>query len=286
MEDALISPLGLAILSGAGLLSNDGENNQVHVHRTTLVPVSGESTFSYYIGNSGANYTLIPSVSNDVELKEYLMNADEAGNTARDILVKAIDDNSPGTGDEGKTYAVNVIMSQVQLIANSVDPTSEEYTLGDDAPILKKVAAGSTVSVEITDAILAGETFCANAPLYVLKTEQDSSLTNSVVTVTKINTDNNRVILTLDPNANLAASDTMFVDFYVVAANSTTKEIQIDAEHFAGYFYVEADTLFRRQIDGKDCPAIITLPNVKIQSNFSFSLSSSGDPSELMRSAA
>ena len=37
--------------------------------------------------------------------------------------------------------------------------------------------------------------------------------------------------------------------------------------------------MFRRQIDGKDMPAIITLPNVKIQSNFSIAMASSGDPS-------
>ena len=37
--------------------------------------------------------------------------------------------------------------------------------------------------------------------------------------------------------------------------------------------------MFRRQIDGKDLPANLTFPNVKIQSNFTFSMASSGDPS-------
>jgi len=41
---------------------------------------------------------------------------------------------------------------------------------------------------------------------------------------------------------------------------------------------VEADTLFRTK-DGKDLPANLTFPNVKIQSNFTFSMASSGDPS-------
>ena len=41
-----------------------------------------------------------------------------------------------------------------------------------------------------------------------------------------------------------------------------------------GYYYVEASTLFRRQSDGVDMPAEITLPNVKIQSNFTFSMAS------------
>ena len=54
---------------------------------------------------------------------------------------------------------------------------------------------------------------------------------------------------------------------------------QIDAGNFAGYYYVEASTLFRRESDGVDMPAEITLPNVKIQSNFTFSMASTGDPS-------
>ena len=69
------------------------------------------------------------------------------------------------------------------------------------------------------------------------------------------------------------------VDYYVVKKSANISEIQIDAENFAGYYYVEADTLFRRQSDGVDMPANITLPNVKIQSNFTFSMASTGDPS-------
>ena len=69
------------------------------------------------------------------------------------------------------------------------------------------------------------------------------------------------------------------VDYYVTKSAATVTELQIDATNFAGYYYVEADTLFRRQIDGKDLPANLTFPNVKIQSNFTFSMASTGDPS-------
>lgn len=77
----------------------------------------------------------------------------------------------------------------------------------------------------------------------------------------------------------VSTGDTVAVDFYIVKAESKAMELQIDAEHFAGYYYVEADTLVRKQSTGKDVPAIITLPKVKIQSNFSFTMASSGDPS-------
>lgn len=71
---------------------------------------------------------------------------------------------------------------------------------------------------------------------------------------------------------------TLRVDCYAQKTGGVT-EITIDAEHFAGNFYVEAETLFREQSTGLDMPAILTLPNVKIQSNFTLSMANSGDPS-------
>ena len=69
------------------------------------------------------------------------------------------------------------------------------------------------------------------------------------------------------------------VDYYILKSGSTVSELIIDAENFAGYYYVEADTLFKRQGDGANMPANLTLPNVKIQSNFTFSMAATGDPS-------
>jgi hypothetical protein len=71
----------------------------------------------------------------------------------------------------------------------------------------------------------------------------------------------------------------VFVDYYLDKAATSVDELQIAADNFAGNFYVEADTLFRRKSDGKDLPANLTFPNAKIQSNFTFSLSGTGDPS-------
>ena len=56
-------------------------------------------------------------------------------------------------------------------------------------------------------------------------------------------------------------------------------EFEIDAKNFADYYYVEATTNFRRQADGQDMQAMITFPNVKVQSNFTFNMAASGDPS-------
>ena len=56
-------------------------------------------------------------------------------------------------------------------------------------------------------------------------------------------------------------------------------EITIEADKFAGYFYVTAESLMRKKENGKDYPLHIVLPRVKVQSNFSISMSPTGDPS-------
>jgi hypothetical protein len=71
----------------------------------------------------------------------------------------------------------------------------------------------------------------------------------------------------------------VLVDYYVIKASENVSEIQVTAEDFAGYYYVEADTLFRSQADGKDMPANLTFPNVKLQSGFTIAMAGTGDPS-------
>ena len=69
----------------------------------------------------------------------------------------------------------------------------------------------------------------------------------------------------------------VFVDFYV-KKEGHAKQIEIEAGKFGGNYYVEASTLFR-DTDGVDYPAEFVIPNAKVQSNFSFAMASSGDPS-------
>lgn len=74
------------------------------------------------------------------------------------------------------------------------------------------------------------------------------------------------------------AGDSVKIDCYTVHGAGAT-ELQIDAENFAGYYYIEADTLFREEATGQDLPAQFVIPRGKIQSNFTFTMANSGDPS-------
>lgn len=129
--------------------------------------------------------------------------------------------------------------------------------------------------IALKDALAPSEELSDNAPIFIMETEADGSLTGNVIPAKAIDVD--KKILEVD--ADEYANKTVMVDYYVNRLSASVSEIQIDAENFAGYYYVEADTLFRRQDTGVDMPAVLTLPNVKIQSNFTFTMAASGDPS-------
>ena len=79
-------------------------------------------------------------------------------------------------------------------------------------------------------------------------------------------------------DAEPAVGEVVLVDYYT-ARKSGAQEITITADKFGGNFYVEASTLFRDAGTGVDMPAEFVIPNAKVQSNFTFTMASSGDPS-------
>ena len=198
VTDALISPVSLSMLSGAGLVKESGK--MVHVHATTAATMTVEE----------------------------------------------------GTGTIDLTAAL-LEFGALATNANSNDGV--------------KVDAGS------------------DAPLFIIKTEDDGSLTGDIVTGTigfAIN-DGTATLTVGSPKWNgstsITTSQNVLIDYYVIKKSETVSEIQLTAKDFAGYYYVEADTLFRSQSTGIDMPANLTFPNVKVQSGFTISMAGTGDPS-------
>ena len=120
---------------------------------------------------------------------------------------------------------------------------------------------GTNGEIDLTDVLGEEEEIDATAPVFVMITEADGSITGELVSGLAVSEKK----LT---GATSAAGKNVFVDFYILKSAANVSELQIDAS-----------TLFRRESDGVDMPAEITLPNVKIQSNFTFSMASTGDPS-------
>lgn len=137
------------------------------------------------------------------------------------------------------------------------------------------------IQIDLTDALEAEEEIDDTAPVFVAVCENDGSITGELLTGLEVaaNGDSKKKLLKKTGKDETMVGKTVFVDFYVLKDSINVSELTIDASHFAGNYYVEASTLFRRQSDGVDMPAELTLPNVKIQSNFTFNMASTGDPS-------
>lgn len=74
-----------------------------------------------------------------------------------------------------------------------------------------------------------------------------------------------------------ANGNVVMVDYYTDKGTGA-QQIEITPDKFGGNYYLEASTLFR-DTNGVDMPAEFIIPNCKIQSNFTFTMASSGDPS-------
>jgi len=216
VTDALISPVSLSMLSGAGLIKESGK--MVHVHATTAA-------------------TLVKPAS-------------------------------------GTTW--------------TIDMTEALKTFGTPGALPDFTGAQGTNPHPATASIDAG----ADAPIFLIKTEDDGSITGDIVTSSAItyvfeaatsSTPAKAFLEVTSPQWNgttdLTASTNVLVDYYVMKQAETVSEIQLTAADFAGYYYVEADTLFRSQATGIDMPANLTFPNVKVQSGFTIAMSGTGDPS-------
>ena len=129
-----------------------------------------------------------------------------------------------------------------------------------------------------------------DAPIFIVATEPDGSVTGTRVTASEMDTETrtsggntfDSVLKLKEPKINgqpITDAMTVCIDYYVDLPGKQVWEIDITPDQFAGYYYVEADTLVRDQHTGKDMPANMTFPNVKIQTALNLSLSSTGDPS-------
>ena len=85
-------------------------------------------------------------------------------------------------------------------------------------------------TINLEDALSAGEQICPNAPLFVIGTEADGSATGEVYQV-----DYDVDTAKLKVKDAKGYGKTVIVDYYVSRKSSTVSEIQIDAENFAGF---------------------------------------------------
>ena len=147
---------------------------------------------------------------------------------------------------------------------------------------LYEAKTGDTMLVHVTEVTTTktvskdATTVADNKPavkFYALEMDDIGNVVGEPIEVTIAN----KAITPTDDSKTLKDGVAYLVDYYI---EKTTGAYQIDIEpqSFGGNFYIEADTLFR-DTDGADHAAQFVIPNGKIQSNFTLTMASSGDPS-------
>lgn len=233
MEDALISPAGFMILSGAGLIEATGKDT-IKVHTT-------EQT---------------------------------------DKVTVATDKAS------GKVTDVTIVLSQKPYVGKMKknEETDEMELVGthEDLIYVMRLENGEVATepyIPDHNSVAAVKWDEENG-VYVQAGEGDSIDGYSISLI--LNEENASTVRPtrgedFDELDVFAEGDIVLVDYYV-EKDRDAQQIEITPDKFGGNYYLEASTLFR-DTNGVDMPAEFIIPNCKIQSNFTFTMASSGDPS-------
>ena len=172
-----------------------------------------------------------------------------------------------------------MILSGAGLIEATATRTIKVHTTEQTDSVVVSDGGAVTVYLDENPYIGANENF-----IYVMRMSNGEVATEPYIPESSVTAGTGEYAgkygITLKSSDNLedfATGDVVLVDYYV-ERTSNTQQIEITADKFGGNYYLEASTLFR-DTNGVDMPAEFIIPNCKIQSNFTFTMASSGDPS-------
>jgi hypothetical protein len=210
MEDALISPEGFMILSGAGLVEAS-EGKPIYQHVTETVDASDM-------------------------------------NLAANVLTIRVSEMPYLPSDKGDNFAYVMLMKNGEIIS---EPFIPEHT----------------VATKAVDGVV---------PTYTYAEDEEGGY---IITVKAHK--NHSELAGADEEYGVKFDnypfDSCLIDYYTPKM-ADAQQIEITADKFGGNYYLEASTLFR-DTNGVDMPAEFIIPNCKVQSNFTFTMASNGDPS-------
>jgi len=227
MEDALISPEGLAILTGAGLIEASAEK-PIYQHIV-------ESTDDYEPGEHDNELILWVD-------KEPFLPAPVADGAVENENYACVMFTKDGE-----------IVSEPYIVSQIAEDGGAAFEDGMYAAVEKDAEKGKYKMVIKSHNCNFGQELDCHEP-------GDKGTYNPA-----------------DLDTDKSKANAILVDYYT-PVRSGAKQIEIDAENFAGSFYLEGSTLWR-DTNGVDHPAEFIIPNCKIQSAFTFTMAATGDPS-------
>ena len=218
-EEALLSPLGFQVLSGAGVV----DASTTALHHTVRVQCQA-------VQQPSSSYSLA--------------NLDEEG-------------ISPRTTTNTLTITEDMLPAGANVIyKNTKYPLAKIFVMALDA------------NGEIASRLKVDNGSGGDLTVDVVKAAKSNSDMAEYL-------DAEGIALTITGES-LTPGTIYLVDLYCEVKGT---EMTVESGKFAGYYYIEANTLFRRASDCMDVPAQFTIPKGKIQSNFTFTMAGTGDPS-------
>ena len=175
------------------------------------------------------------------------------------------------------------VLSGAGLISASMDESARVHVT-----LSKAIEAGNKITVDLDDlreetGLATAKSFlvCNKIPMYATVIGSSGNVDDfleikTLEAAVKV-TEDEDCVLEVDTTKDVSGK-TVIVDFYLAMTNSVTT-VEIGPEDFGGFYYVEAQTLFRDEATGKDIAAELIFPKVKISSGFTFTMAASGDPS-------
>jgi len=286
MEDALISAEGLQILSGAGLMEA-GTGSPIKVHATSRV--SGKKVKVTTSGTPAK--TKVEIILPDIPYwakSATDKSSDGTTVTGKGITISKSWDSSAHKWTLSATYVASTYYYKRDnyIYVMALDEYGEVRT----EPFIPDLSKG-IIAVKWNEANQVWDELTSNLDqaegykITLYESDIDDILQTNTSAATYSDHFGNNGLTGRAPRFGDNVydifiggdRDTVLVDYYVEKIMNT-QQIEITADKFGGTYYIEGSTLFRTQ-QGIDMPAEFIIPNGKIQSNFTFSMAATGDPS-------
>ena len=223
----------------------------------------------------------------------YTIDAIVAGTTTYSLRDPA-GNTFPFTGSSGNNFAQ--VLSPLPLVAGSTSSNAGQLKFAFSNIIgnllnttLSVTTSGTTVFTgSVAHGLTTGQTVYFN-------TDSTAGVTRGIPYYVNYSGVTNAFNIRLTPsgsNISLGAQTVAFsayyeaqsipgtnscIDYYVVDPNANTTSFAVSPIQFGGYYYIEANTIFRG-LDGNDFAGQITIPKGKIKTQFTLTMSPTGDP--------
>jgi len=285
MEDALISPIGIGILTGAtgnvGNITTDTVGGSItweaDADFVSFTGAGAEFKIKTFDQGDKVTVTFRKATTTSYETKVLEATVNEA-KSSDSLILKLNWNDIFGT----KTTAPDVNLEAYVTYITSGSSTASTYR---HITVKAKGVNGNVFTCSKNDIMgIESGTISIDSEKGLDFQYGKYDTYGDITSFTKINTGFGGSVTVGEETVNISVSGATpteggnyLLSFYM-AANPSLKEFNIEPGEFGGNFYIEGQTYFRGK-NGIDYPAEFIIPNGKVQSNFTFTMASSGDPS-------